>query len=73
MSGVATDDSTASDICADTARGSQTDEKWDKRKGRISRIYHTESEAGPMAERAATANTANSCARARVRHVCTQQ
>ena len=70
---VVTRDNTASDVWADTAYRSQTNEKWLKRQGRISRIHRKKPRGKPMPERTAKANAAKSAVRARVEHVFAHQ
>ncbi|RVQ66032.1 IS5 family transposase [Croceicoccus ponticola] len=70
---VGTGDNIASDVWADTAYRSQTNEWWLKRQGRVSRIHRKKPRGKPMSERTAKANAAKSRVRARVEHVFAQQ
>lgn len=70
---VVTNDNTASDVWADTAYRSQTNEAWLKRQGRVSRIHRKKPRGRPMPERTAKANAAKSKIRARVEHVFAHQ
>ena len=62
-------DNTASDVWADTAYGSQANERWLHRQGKVSRIYRRKPKGRPMPERTVKANAAKSKVRARVEYV----
>ena len=62
-------DNTASDVWADTAYRSKTNEAWLQKMGRVSRIHHSKPPGRPMPQRVARANAAKSRVRAHVEHV----
>lgn len=66
-------DNTASDVWADTAYRSKTNEAWLRSMGRVSRIHQRKPKGRPMPARVAKANAAKSRIRARVEHVFAQQ
>ena len=70
---VVTGDNTASDVWGDTAFRSQANERWLRRRGRVSRIHRRKPRGRPMPERTAKANAAKSKVRARVEHVFAHQ
>lgn len=70
---VVTRDNTASDVWADTAYRSQSNEKWLKAQGRVSRIHRKKPRGKPMPAQTASANAAKSSTRARVEHVFARQ
>lgn len=70
---VVTSDNTASDVWADTAYRSRSNEAWLKSAGRVSRIHRKKPRGRPMSERTARANAAKSAVRARVEHVFARQ
>jgi IS5 family transposase len=70
---VVTKDNTASDVWADTAYRSQTNEKWLKAQGRVSRIHRRKPRGKPMPDHVRRGNATKSKIRARVEHVFAQQ
>ena len=70
---VVTGDNTASDVWADTAYRSQSNEAWLKRMGRVSRIHRKKPRGKPMPAHTARANATRSAVRARVEHVFARQ
>ena len=70
---VVTNDNTASDVWADTAYLSRSNEAWLKSIGRVSRVHRKKPRGKPMSARTARANAARSTARARVEHVFAHQ
>ncbi len=70
---VVTTDNTASDVWADTAYRSKTNEAWLASKGRVSRIHHKKPKGKPMPETTTRANAKKSTVRAKVEHVFAQQ
>ena len=70
---VVTNDNTASDVWADTAYRSQSNEAWLKSIGRVSRVHRKKPRGKPMSARTARANAARSTVRARVEHVFARQ
>ncbi len=66
-------DNTASDVWADTAYRSKTNEAWLASKGRVSRIHEKKPRGKPMPEHTARANARKSAVRAKVEHVFAQQ
>ena len=70
---VVTNDNTASDVWADTAYRSQSNEAWLKSIGRVSRVHRKKPKGKPMSARTARANAARSTVRARVEHVFARQ
>jgi IS5 family transposase len=70
---VVTGDNTASDVWADTAYRSQTNEKWLKAQGRVSRIHRKKPGGKPMPDHVRRGNAKKSKVRARVEHVFARQ
>jgi len=70
---VVTNDNTASDVWADTAYRSQSNETWLKSIGRVSRVHRKKPKGKPMPARTARANAARSTVRARIEHVFARQ
>lgn len=70
---VVTNDNTASDVWADTAYRSRSNEAWLKTIGRVSRVHRKKPKGKPMPVRTARANAARSAVRARVEHVFARQ
>ena len=70
---VVTSDNTASDVWADTAYRSRSNEAWLRTIGRVSRIHRKKPRGKPMPARTAQANAAKSSIRARVEHVFARQ
>jgi transposase len=70
---VITNDNTASDVWADTAYRSRSNEAWLKSIGRVSRIHRKKPKGKPMPVRTARANAARSAVRARIEHVFARQ
>ena len=70
---VVTKDNTASDVWADTAYRSQSNEKWLKAQGRVSRIHRRKPRGKPMPENIRRGNATKSKVRARVEHVFAHQ
>ena len=70
---VVTSDNTASDVWADTAYLSRSNEAWLKTIGRVSRIHHKKPAGKPMPTRTARANAGKSAVRARIEHVFARQ
>jgi hypothetical protein len=62
-------DNTASDVWADRAYRSKTNETWLAAKGRCSQIHHEKPKGKPMPRPMARANAKKSAVRARVEHV----
>jgi IS5 family transposase len=62
-------DNTASDVWADRAYRSKTNETWLAAKGRRSQIHHEKPKGKPMPKPMARANASKSAVRARVEHV----
>ena len=60
---VVTNDNTASDVWADTAYRSQSNEAWLKSIGRVSRVHRKKPRGKPMSARTARANAARSTVR----------
>lgn len=61
---VVTNDNTASDVWADTAYRSRSDEAWLRSTGRVSRVYPKKPRGEPMPARTARADAARSTIRA---------
>jgi IS5 family transposase len=70
---VVTQDNTASDVWADTAYRSQSNEKWLKAQGRVSRIHRRKPKGKPMPAHIRRGNATKSRVRARVEHVFAHQ
>jgi IS5 family transposase len=70
---VVTSDNTASDVWADTAYRSRSNEAWLKSIGRVSRVHRKKPRGRPMPGRTARANAGKSAVRARVEHVFARQ
>jgi len=70
---VVTKDNTASDVWADTAYRSQSNERWLKAQGRVSRIHRRKPKGRPMPEHVRRGNATKSKVRARVEHVFAHQ
>lgn len=70
---VVTSDNTASDVWADTAYRSRSNEAWLKSVGRVSRVHRKKPKGKPMPARTARANAARSTVRARIEHVFARQ
>lgn len=70
---VVTGDNTASDVWADTAYRSQSNEAWLRKIGRVSRIHRKKPRGKPMPAHTARANASRSAVRARVEHVFARQ
>jgi transposase, IS5 family len=70
---VVTTNNTASDVWADTAYRSKTNEAWLKANGRVSRIHRKKPRGKPSSEALRAANRVKSKIRARVEHVFAQQ
>jgi transposase len=70
---VVTNDNTASDVWADTAYRSRSNEAWMKSIGRVSRVHRKKPKGKPMPTRTARANAAKSTVRARIEHVFARQ
>ena len=70
---VVTSDNTASDVWADTAYRSRSNEAWMKSIGRVSRVHRKKPRGKPMPARTARANAARSTVRARIEHVFARQ
>ena len=70
---VVTDDNTASDVWADTAYRSQSNERWLKSQGRVSRIHRRKPKGRSMPENVRRGNATKSKVRARVEHVFAHQ
>jgi len=70
---VVTSDNTASDVWADTAYRSRSNEAWLRTIGRVSRIHRKKPRGKPMPARTARANAGRSTVRARVEHVFARQ
>jgi len=70
---VVTSDNTASDVWADTAYRSRSNEAWLKTIGRVSRIHRKKPAGKPMPTRTARANAGKSVVRARIEHVFARQ
>ncbi|MDX3910701.1 MAG: IS5 family transposase [Sphingobium sp.] len=70
---VVTNDNTASDVWADTAYRSRSNEAWLKSIGRVSRVHRKKPKGKPMPARTARANAAKSTVRARIEHVFARQ
>jgi len=70
---VVTGDNTASDVWADTAYRSQSNEAWLRKIGRVSRIHRKKPRGKPMPAHTARANATKSTVRARVEHVFARQ
>ena len=70
---VVTNDNTASDVWADTAYRSRSNEAWLKTIGRVSRVHARKPRGKPMTARTARANAAKSAIRARIEHVFARQ
>lgn len=70
---VVTKDNTSSDVWADTAYRSQSNEKWLKAQGRASRIHRKKPRGKPMPENIRRGNATKSKVRARVEHVFAHQ
>ena len=73
LRGVVTSDNTASDVWADTAYRSRSNEAWLRSAGRLSRVHHKKPRGKPMPARTARANAARSPVRARIEHVFARQ
>lgn len=70
---VVTTNNTASDVWADTAYRSKTNETWIAAHGRVSRIHRKKPKGKPRSEALRAANRTKSKIRARVEHVFAQQ
>ena len=70
---VVTTDNTASDVWADTAYRSKSNETWLKPHGRVSRVHRKKPKGKPRSEALRAANRVKSKIRARVEHVFAQQ
>ena len=70
---VVTNDNTASDVWADTAYRSQSNERWLKAQGRVSRIHRRKPKGRPMPENIRRGNATKSKVRARIEHVFAHQ
>ena len=70
---VVTSDNTASDVWADTAYRSRSNEAWMKSIGRVSRVHRKKPRGKPMPACTARANAARSTVRARIEHVFARQ
>lgn len=70
---VVTNDNTASDVWADTAYRSQSNERWLKSQGRVSRIHRRKPKGKPMPANIRRGNATKSSVRARVEHVFAHQ
>ncbi|WP_188583345.1 IS5 family transposase [Tistrella bauzanensis] len=70
---VVTSDNTASDVWADTAYRSQSNERWLKAQGRVSRIHRRKPKGRPMPAHLRRGNATRSKIRARVEHVFAHQ
>ncbi len=70
---VVTTDNTASDVWADTAYRSRSNEAWLKSIGRVSRVHRKKPKGKPMPAGTARANAAKSTVRARIEHVFARQ
>ena len=70
---VVTNDNTASDVRADTACRSRSNEAWLRSVGRVSRVHRKKPKGKPMPARTARANAARSAVRARIEHVFARQ
>ena len=70
---VVTSDNTASDVWADTAYRSRSNEAWLRKIGRVSRIHRKKPRGKAMPPRTARANAARSAVRARIEHVFARQ
>jgi IS5 family transposase len=66
-------DNTASDVWADTAYRSRSNEAWLTSMGRVSRVHRKKPKGKPMPARTARANAAKSTVRARIEHVFARQ
>ena len=70
---VVTTDNTASDVWADTAYRSKSNEAWIAKHGRVSRIHRKKPRGEPRSEALRAANRVKSRIRARVEHVFAQE
>ena len=70
---VVTSDNTASDVWADTAYRSRSNEAWLRSIGRVSRIHRKKLKGKPMPARTVRANAVRSTVRARIEHVFARQ
>ncbi len=70
---VVTSDNIASDVWADTAYRSQSNERWLKSQGRVSGIHRRKPKGRPMSENVRRGNATKSKVRARVEHMFTHQ
>lgn len=70
---VVTNDNTASDVWADTAYRSRSNEAWLRSIGRVSRVHRKKPRGRPLPARTARANAARSTVRARIEHVFARQ
>lgn len=70
---VVSEDNTASDVWADTAYRSQSNERWLKSHGRVSRIHRRKPKGRPMPAHIRRGNATRSKVRARVEHVFAHQ
>ena len=68
-----TTNNTASDVWADTAYRSKTNEAWLKANSRVSGIYRKKPKGKPKSEALRAANKVKSKIRARVEHVFAQE
>ena len=66
---IVTTDNTASDVWADTAYRSKTNEAWLEKLGRVSRIHRKKPKGKPMPNTIRRGNAAKSKVRAKVEHV----
>ena len=70
---VVTNDNTASNVWADTAYRSRSNEAWLRSIGRVSHVHRKKPKGKPMPARTARANAARSTVRARIEHVFARQ
>ena len=70
---VVTNDNTASNVWADTAYRSRSNEAWLRSIGRVSRVHRKKPRGKPMPARTARANAGRSTVRARIEHVFARQ
>ena len=70
---VVTNDNTASDVWADTACRSRSNEAWLKSIGRVGHVHRKKPTGKPMPARTARANAVKSTVRARIEHVFARQ
>jgi IS5 family transposase len=70
---VVTNDNTASDVWADTAYRSRSNEAWLRSTGRVSPVHRKKPRGRPMPARTARANATKSTIRTRTEHVFARQ